>query len=31
VVGPVKVSYPLKNGVMVTPLLDIITRLSNDI
>ena len=31
VVAPVRESYPLKNDVMVTPLLDIITRLSNDI
>jgi len=29
VVAPVKESYPLKNGVMVTPLHDIITRLKN--
>jgi hypothetical protein len=31
VVAPVKEAYPLKRGVMVTPLHDIITRLSNDI
>jgi predicted AAA+ superfamily ATPase len=31
VVAPVRESYPLKNGVMVMPLHDIITRLLNDI
>jgi predicted AAA+ superfamily ATPase len=31
VVAPVKEPYPLKNGVMVTPLHDIITRLITDI
>ena len=31
VVAPVKESYALKHGVMVTPLHDVITRLSNDI
>jgi len=31
VVAPVKESYPIKHGVMVTPLHDIIARLNNDL
>ena len=31
VVAPVKESYPIKHGVMVTPLHDVIARLNNDL
>lgn len=31
VVAPVKASYPIKHGVIVTPLHDIITKLKNDL
>jgi len=30
-VAPVKETYPIKHGVMVTPLHDIISRLDNDL
>ena len=30
VVAPVKRSYPIKRGVMVTPLIDIIAKLNDD-
>ena len=30
VVAPVKEAYPIKHGVKVTPLLDVITRLRKD-
>jgi hypothetical protein len=30
VVAPVEEAYPIKHGVKVTPLLDVITRLNKD-